>query len=99
MRGHTGPVDWGRIADPLYGEPHPVTVMARAAHPNAARLLTEFAISEDGQTLISNLGKVPGRGDVKPKIGVDRSNMRIIPRAEAARNAYYRKLFDDLFMK
>lgn len=94
-----GPVDWVRIADPLYGEPHPVTVMARAPHPNAARLLTEFAISETGQQLISNLGKVPGRGDVKPKIGVDRSNLRIIPRAEAARNAYYRKLFDDLFMK
>jgi len=94
-----GPVDWVRIADPLYGEPHPVCIMAGASHPNAARLLAEFAISKDGQQLISDLGKVPGRGDVKPKIGVDRDNMRIIPRAEAARNAYYRKLFDDLFTK
>ena len=94
-----GPVDWVRIADPLYGEPHPVCIMAGAAHPNAARLLAEFAISKDGQTLISDLGKVPGRGDVTPKIGVDRKNMRIIPREEAARNAHYRKMFDDLFVK
>jgi len=94
-----GPVDWVRIADPLYGEPHPVCIMAGAPHPNAARLLAEFAISKDGQTLISDLGKVPGRGDVKPKIGVDRDNMRIIPREEAARNAHYRKMFDDLFVK
>jgi iron(III) transport system substrate-binding protein len=94
-----GPVDWVRIKDPLYGEPHPVCVMAGAPHPNAARLLAEFAISKDGQTVISDFGKMPGRGDVKPKIGVDRNNLRIISREEAAKNAYYRKLFDDLFAR
>ena len=66
------PVDWVRIEDPLYGEPHPAAVMARAPHPNAARLFVEFAISKEGGQLMSKLGKVPGRSDVQPKIGVDR---------------------------
>lgn len=93
------PVDWVRIEDPLYGEPHPAAVMARAPHPNAARLLVEFAISKDGQQLISNLGKVPGRGDVQPRIGVDRAKLRIIPPEDEAKTAYYQKMFDDLFGK
>jgi len=93
------PVDWVRIDDPLYGEPHPAAVMARAPHPNAARLLVEFAISKDGQQLISNLGKVPGRGDVQPKIGVDRAKLRIISPEDEAKTAYYQKMFDDLFGK
>jgi iron(III) transport system substrate-binding protein len=51
------PVDWVRIEDPLYAEPHPATVTARAPHSNAARLLVEFAISKEGQQLMSKLGK------------------------------------------
>ena len=44
------PVDWVRIEDPLYGEPHPAAVMARTPHPNAARLFVEFAISKEGSS-------------------------------------------------
>jgi iron(III) transport system substrate-binding protein len=93
------PVDWVRIEDPLYGESHPAAVMARAPHPNAARLLVEFAISKDGQQLISKLGKVPGRSDVQPRIGVDRAKLRIISPEDEAKTAYYQKMFDDLFGK
>ncbi|MGB7951246.1 MAG: extracellular solute-binding protein [Candidatus Binatia bacterium] len=93
------PVDWARIEDPLYGEPHPAAVMANAARPNAARLLVEFAISKQGQELMAKLGKVPGRGDVKPQIGVDRVKLRIMPVEEAARADYYQKRFEELFGK
>jgi len=93
------PVDWVRIEDPLYAEPHPIGVMARASHPNAARLVVEFAISKEGQQLISKLGKVPGRGDVQPIIGVDRAKLRIISPEDEAKTAYYQKMFDDLFGK
>jgi iron(III) transport system substrate-binding protein len=93
------PVDWARIEDPLYGEPHPASVMASASHPNAARLVVEFAISREGQELIANLGKVPARSDVQPKIGVDRANLRIISAEEAAKTAYYQNRFDELFGK
>jgi iron(III) transport system substrate-binding protein len=93
------PVDWVRIDDPLYGEPHPAAVMAKAPHPNAARLVVEFAISKEGQQLMSKLGKVPGRGDVKPVIGVDRAKLRIISPEDEEKTAYYQKMFDNLFGK
>lgn len=93
------PVDWVRLEDPLYGEPHPASVIANAPHPNAARLVVEFALSKEGQSLMSKLGKVPARGDVKPQIGVDRAKLRILPPEEEAKTAHYQKMFDDLFGK
>lgn len=94
-----GPVDWARLDDPYYGEPHPVAVMAKAPHPNAARLLAEFAISKDGQQLMSDFGKMPARSDITPKIGIDRSKLRILPPEEEAKTAHYQKMFDDMFVK
>jgi iron(III) transport system substrate-binding protein len=93
------PVDWVKVDEPLYAESHPVAVMARSPHPNAARLLAEFAISKSGQQLISNLGKVPGRSDVQPKIGVDRAKLRMISPEEESKTALYQKWWDDLFGK
>lgn len=93
------PVDWARLEEPLYAESHPIAVMARTQHPNAARLLAEFAISKNGQQLISNLGKMPGRSDVQPKIGVDRAKLRMISPEDEAKTAFYQKWFDDLFGK
>ena len=93
------PVDWVRVEEPLYAESHPIAIMAKAPHPNAARLLAEFAISKNGQQLISNLGKVPGRSDVQPKIGVDRAKLRMISPEDEAKTAHYQKWFDDLFGK
>jgi iron(III) transport system substrate-binding protein len=44
------PVDWVRVEEPLYAESHPIAVMAKAQHPNAAWLLAEFAISKRGSS-------------------------------------------------
>lgn len=93
------PVNWARLDEPYYGEPHPVAVMAKAPHPNAARLLAEFAISKEGQQLMSDFGKMPARGDITPKIGIDRSKLRILPPDEESKTAYYQKMFDDMFVK
>jgi iron(III) transport system substrate-binding protein len=93
------PVDWVRLEEPLYAESHPIAIMAGTQHPNAARLLAEFAISKNGQQLISNLGKMPGRSDVQAKIGVDRAKLRMISPEDEAKPAFYQKWFDDLFGK
>lgn len=74
-------------------------VIVRSPHPNAARLLAELAISKNEQQLISDLGKVPGRSDVQPKIGVDRAKLRMIAPEEEAKTAFYQKWLDDLFGK
>ncbi len=93
------PVDWLRLADPLYGELVPIGIMAGAAHPNSARLFIDYVLSREGQELFRNLGKIPARSDVAPKINIDRDKVRMIPPEESARTQYYAKLFDDLFIK
>jgi iron(III) transport system substrate-binding protein len=93
------PIDWVRLADPLYGELVPIGVMAGAPHPNAARLFVDYILSKDGQELLRNLGKIPARSDVMPKINIDRDKIRMIPAEEEARTGYYAKLFDEIFVK
>jgi iron(III) transport system substrate-binding protein len=93
------PIDWARLADPLYGELVPIGIMAGAPHPSAARLFVDYVLSNDGQELLRNLGKVPARSDVTPKINIDRDKIRMIPPEEEARTGYYAKLFDELFVK
>jgi iron(III) transport system substrate-binding protein len=93
------PIDWLRLADPLYGELVPIGVMASAPHPSAARLFVDYVLSKEGQELFRNLGKVPARGDVAPKINIDREKVRMITPEEEARTGYYAKLFDELFVK
>jgi iron(III) transport system substrate-binding protein len=93
------PIDWVRLADPLYGELVPIGVMAGAPHPSAARLFVDYVLSKEGQELFRNLGKVPARGDVAPRFNIDRDKIRMIPQEEEARTGYYAKLFDDLFVK
>ncbi|HYA29540.1 MAG TPA: extracellular solute-binding protein [Acidobacteriota bacterium] len=93
------PIDWLRLADPLYGELVPIGVMAGASHPTAARLFVDYVLSKEGQELFRNLGKVPARADVLPKINIDREKIRMIQPEEEARTAYYAQLFDDIFVK
>lgn len=93
------PIDWLRLADPLYGELVPIGVMAGAPHPAAARLFVDYVLSKEGQELFRDLGKVPARMDVEPKINIDRGKIRMIPPEEASRTSYYARLFDELFVK
>ena len=93
------PIDWVRVADPLYGELVPIGIMAGAPHPNAARLFVDYTLSKEGQELFRNLGKVPARNDVVPKFNIDRDKIKMIPPEEEARTGYYAQLFGDLFVK
>jgi iron(III) transport system substrate-binding protein len=50
--------------------PGPVAILARAPHPNAARLFVDYALSREGQTLFRDLGKAhSARKDVGPLRG------------------------------
>jgi iron(III) transport system substrate-binding protein len=93
------PIDWVRLAEPLYGELVPIGIMVGAPHPNSARLFVDYALSKEGQELFRDLGKLPARKDVAPKYNIDRDKIKMIPPDEEARTAYYAKLLDDLFVK
>jgi iron(III) transport system substrate-binding protein len=51
--------------DPVVVQVNPVQVAARAPHPNAARLFTDFALSKEGQEMVRSALREPARSDVE----------------------------------
>ncbi|MBA2690792.1 MAG: extracellular solute-binding protein [Burkholderiales bacterium] len=58
------PVDWVKTLDPIITSPSQVAISAKAAHPNAARLLVDLLLSPAGQSLMRQRGRVPARNDL-----------------------------------
>lgn len=59
-----GPSDFW-VIDPVavfYGQ---IGINAKAPNPNAARLLSNFMLSQEGQTLLTKFGRIPTRADVQ----------------------------------
>ena len=61
------PLEWVRTTKPIVASTSMIGVSAQAAHPNAARLLVDFILSKEGQSMILKYGSVPARPDVLPK--------------------------------
>jgi len=68
------PVDW--IAqDPIFTKFQPLGIGSKAPHPNAAKLFTDFMLSEEGQKVIASFGRVPTRHGVTTSVqGLDKLN-------------------------
>jgi len=68
------PVDW--IAqDPIFTKFQPLGIASKAPHPNAAKLFTDFMLSEEGQKVIASFGRVPTRRGVTTSVqGLDKLN-------------------------
>ena len=68
------PVDWV-TQDPVFTKFQPIGVAAKAPHPNAAKLLVDFMLSEEGQRIIASFGRVPTRRAVPTNVqGLDKMN-------------------------
>jgi iron(III) transport system substrate-binding protein len=52
------PIEWKPL-QPAFGQPSSSGVAARAPHPEAARLLTDFILSREGQEIIKSRNRVP----------------------------------------
>jgi iron(III) transport system substrate-binding protein len=59
------PVNWVAL-EPVVVQINPIMVAAKARHPNAARLLTDFVLSQEAQSILRDLKRVPARSDVEP---------------------------------
>ena len=68
------PIDW--IAqDPIFTKFQPLGIGSKAPHPNAAKLFTDFMLSEEGQKVIASFGRVPTRRGVTTSVqGLDKLN-------------------------
>jgi iron(III) transport system substrate-binding protein len=60
------PVDF-RIFDPYAGEPNSLAIMARAPHPHAAILFTDYLLSQEGQVMLASIPRLSIRKGVKQK--------------------------------
>jgi ABC-type Fe3+ transport system substrate-binding protein len=59
------PVAWLPLGS-AWATPHTIGVTSGAPHPNAARLLVDFAVSREGQEIFRKAGYLPARDDVPP---------------------------------
>lgn len=64
MKRKGAPVDWIRTAQPLVTGLKPISLSAKAAHPNAGKLFIDFVLSKDGQELIRSFNRISGRAGV-----------------------------------
>ena len=71
------PVEWV-AQQQVFTKFQPVSVAAKAPHPNAAKLYVDFGLSLEGQKLIAGMGRVPVRIGVPTNIaGLDKLNFAI----------------------
>lgn len=97
VKANGAPVDWARLK-PYYGDLHPIALAANAPHPNASKLFIDYALSQEGQEVVAELGKIPARKGIK-STRVSSEEINTIDPALGDNIDYYRKLIDQLFVK
>ena len=96
------PVAWIPMS-PALANLSVIAVTARARHPNAGKLLAEFVVSEEGQTIARDRDYIPVHPDVAPPeaaLRPDGKTFRAItlsPEEVDAATPKWKKIFDDLF--
>jgi len=85
--------------DPVVVQVNPLQVAARAPHPNAARLFTDFALSKEGQEMVRAGLREPARADVEsPSLASSKSYKRVIISPESYRDYKENvKLYQEIF--
>lgn len=89
------------VLDPVavfYGQ---IGINAKAPNPNGARLLSNFMLSKEGQTLLTNRGRIPTRADVESNppgvLKAYEGRKTVSAVMSAAEEDKWQKLFKELF--
>ena len=96
VKAKGAPVDWVRLK-PFYGDLHPIALAANAPHQNAGKLFIDFCISQEGQMVVAEVGKIPSRAGLKSKTVRSEEINAIDPALE--KTEYYQKLIRQIFVK
>ena len=98
MKKQGAPVDWIAL-EPSIVATHPISVVNRAPHPNAAKLFIDFVLSEEGQKIFIQKGRESARVGLKPE-GYP-GHLKIFPsRMQLAEKlADYTRRYESLFVK
>ena len=98
LKKQGAPVDWFSL-EPAFVALHPISIVERAPHLNAAKLFIDYVLSEEGQRLLAKRGREPARPGIRPEGYPDQ--LKVVPsRVELAEKlADYTRRFDSLFVK
>ena len=78
MKEKGAPIDWialGAAPVVMVG----IGISAQAAHPNAAKLFLDFALSREGQKLVQTPGRFVARGDLKGEASSANKEIKMAP--------------------
>jgi iron(III) transport system substrate-binding protein len=93
------PVNWVKTLDPIITSPSQIAISARAPHPHSARLLVDFLLSKEGQTLMQQRGRVPARIDIAGGPSSEPLKVHYVNPKLAREFSEYEKEFRGLFTK
>jgi iron(III) transport system substrate-binding protein len=98
MKKKGAPVDWIGI-EPAIVALHPISIVEKAPHPNAAKLFIDFALSEEGQKIFVQRGRESAKPGLKPE-GYP-GHLKVFPsRVQLAeRLAEYSRRYRELFVR
>ncbi len=98
MKKKGAPVDWVGF-EPAIVALHPISMVEKAPHPNAAKLFIDFALSDEGQKIFIQRGRESAKPGLKPE-GYP-SHLKVAPsRVQLAEKLQdYTKQYDSLFVR
>ena len=102
LKRRGAPVDWSATSDPIVTSINVVALSAKAPHPNGAKLLINYILSEEGQNIIRDVSRVPVRPGVKPLAAkLDQSTLKIryVPADMFRKISEYEKEFREIFWR
>ena len=94
------PVEWVKNTNPILVALGPLAVSAKAAHPNAAKLFVDFALSREGQLLLRRSHRFSGRNDLISNVTSAQNykpKLAIIDPEIAPELSRYGKEFNEIF--
>ena len=83
MKKEGAPVDWIETFDPIVVTMSGMGLSAKAANPNAAKLLIDFATSKKGQQMVREMRRIPARTDIEPlapKMDQSKLKLKAVPK-------------------
>jgi len=100
MKKDGAPVEWVETFAPIVATVNGIGLSAKPNHPNAARLLIEFALSKKGQQMIRGMRRIPARSDIEPlapKMEQGKLNLKAVPKEVYLRLDDYAREFRKIF--
>ena len=98
MKKQGAPVDWVAF-EPAIVALHPISMIQKAPHSNAAKLFIDFALSDEGQKIFIQRGRESAKPGLKP--AEYPANLKVAPSHVplAEKLADYSKQFDTMFVR